>query len=269
MGKGATDRPPVIGITPSLSTDTFPHGTFERYALSTNYVRAVERAGGIPIILPPQVGHVADVLSLLDGLLLSGGGDIRPSRYGDTTVHPETYGIDDLRDEFELDLTRAALELDLPLLCICRGIQVLNVALGGTLIQDIGDQWETAIEHRQQRRGVPSSEPSHEVDIVAGSLLETVYGSRALAVNSFHHQALKRVAEGLRVVGQAPDGLVEGVECPGKRFVLGVQWHPEMMFEAHPEHLRPFRALVEAAQDRRVESGMEAVIRAGGQQGLG
>lgn len=253
MSVTVTARPPVIGITPSPSTDTFSHGTFERYALAANYARAVECAGGIPIVLVPQLDHLPHLVSLLDGVVLSGGGDVRPSRYGDSTVHPETYGIHDLRDEFELALVRSALELDIPLLCICRGIQVLNVALGGTLIQDIGDQFSRALDHRQQRRGIPSSEPSHEVEVVPGSLLHAVYGGTVIAVNSFHHQALKEVAAELRVAGRAADGIVEAVEFPGQRFVLGVQWHPEMMFEAHPEHLEPFRALVEAARARQVE----------------
>ncbi|MCM8749194.1 gamma-glutamyl-gamma-aminobutyrate hydrolase family protein [Thermomicrobiaceae bacterium CFH 74404] len=264
MSEEVLARPPVIGITPSPSTDTFSHGTFERYALSTNYARAIEHAGGIPIVLVPQLDHLSHLVRILDGVLLSGGGDIRPSRYGDSTVHPETYGIHDLRDEFELALARSALELDLPLLCICRGIQVLNVALGGTLIQDIGDQVPTTIEHRQQRREIPSTEPSHEVEIVPGSLLHAIYGDTVIAVNSFHHQALREVASELRVVGRAPDGIVEAVELAGRRFVLGVQWHPEMMFEAHPEHLKPFRALVEAAEARRaVLAFTEPVLGAG------
>jgi putative glutamine amidotransferase len=248
-------HPPVIGITPNSSVESLLHGTFERYALAVDYVRAVEHAGGLAVILPLQVAQVRELISLVDGVLLSGGGDVRPSRYGDLTVHPATYGIDDRRDEFELALVRAALERDLPLLCICRGIQVLNVALGGTLMQDIADEWGERIEHRQQRCGVPASEPSHEVEVSEGSLLEAVYGAPVIAVNSFHHQAVKALAPGLQVVGRAPDGVIEGVVCPGKRFVLGVQCHPEVLFEAHPEHLQPFRALVEAAREARVGRG--------------
>lgn len=248
MSTETSERRPVIGITPSPSTDTFPHGTFERYALAKTYARAVEQAGGLPLVLVPVRDAISQVMQLVDGLLLSGGGDIRPSRYGDEEVHPETYGIDDERDEFELALVRAALERDLPVLCICRGIQVLNVALGGTLIQDIGDQHGRAIEHRQQRCGIAASEPSHEVEVVAGSLLHEVYGAGRVAVNSFHHQAVKALGRGLSVIGRAPDGIVEAVELRGHRFVLGVQWHPEMMFAEHEEHCAPFQALVEAAR---------------------
>lgn len=238
---------PVIGITPSPSRDTFDHGTFERYAISANYTEAIEAAGGIPIVLPPQQSRADDLLALVDGLLLSGGGDIRPSRYGDDSVHPKTYGIHDLRDRLELDLVRLALERDLPLLCICRGIQVLNVALGGTLIQDIADQYGTQTQHRQQENKIPSSEPGHDVHVDEGTLLHQVYGSQTLRCNSFHHQALKDVSPQLRVVGRAPDGIVEAVERPGSTWLLGVQWHPEMMFTAHDEHLRPFQGLVAAA----------------------
>lgn len=239
---------PRIGITPSPAEDVFPHGTFYRNALSTNYSDAVEAAGGIPLILPPQqADNVAAILDGLDGVLLSGGGDVRPSLYGDETTHEKTYGIHDLRDSFEVALAREAIARDMPVLCICRGIQVLNVALGGTLIQDVADQWGTGIQHRQSELGVAASEPSHTVAAEPGSLLARVYGTTEIAVNSFHHQALREIAPELVVVGRAPDGILESVERPGSRWVLGVQWHPEMMFRAHAEHLRPFAALVEAA----------------------
>lgn len=132
---------PVIGITPSLTRDTLAHGTFDRYVLATNYVNAVLAAGGIPIILPPQDDHSLPLLDRLDGLLLSGGADVEPSVYGERTAHPTTYGVSPLRDRFEFALLREALDRDLPVLCICRGIQVLNVVLGGTLFQDVADQY--------------------------------------------------------------------------------------------------------------------------------
>lgn len=238
---------PIIGITPSPSEDAFSHGTFSRYAISNNYTEAVEAAGGVPVVLPPQASNLDEMLGILDGLLLSGGGDIRPERYGDPTVHPKTYGIHDLRDTFEIALVRAAIQRDMPLLCICRGIQVLNVALGGTLIQDVADQHGTQVEHRQQANDIPASEPSHEVVVVPGSLLERVYGITTIPTNSFHHQAVKDGSPELRAIATAPDGIVEGVERPESTWVLGVQWHPEMMFRAHAEHLQPFRALVDAS----------------------
>ena len=131
---------PIIGITPSAQLDTLAHGTFLRYCTSAPYVRAVETAGGVPIILPPQRDATANLIAVIDGLILSGGPDVDPKRYGDDYVHPATYGIDPNRDQFEIDLFDAALRLDIPVFGICRGIQVMNVALGGTLIQDVSTE---------------------------------------------------------------------------------------------------------------------------------
>jgi putative glutamine amidotransferase len=241
---------PVIGITPSLMRDVQPHGVFERSLLSANYTNAVLAAGGIPVILPPQDDHASALLDRLDGLLLSGGADIDPTVYGDTEVHPTTYDISPLRDRFEFALLREALERDLPILCICRGIQVLNVGLGGTLYQDIADQYSREVLHRQQEAGIEAAEPGHSVAATEDGLLAEVYGANSIATNSFHHQAVKGVAPDLRVEARSDDGLVEAVSLPGRSFVLGVQWHPEMMFERHDEHLRPFERLVSVATSR-------------------
>ncbi len=238
---------PVIGMTPSPSEDILTHGTFTRYAMAQPYVEAVLAAGGIPVVLPPQDDHAGALLERVDGLLLSGGGDVEPARFGDDVIHPATYGIHPLRDRFEIDLTATALERDLPLFCICRGIQVLNVALGGTLMQHVPDQHPDAVPHRQHESGLKPDDISHPVLAVPGSLLERIYGGDQIGVNSYHHQGIKAVAPLLEVAGNAPDGLIEAVTLPGRRFVLGVQWHPELMFQRHPEHLAPFRALVEAA----------------------
>ncbi|MDI3339047.1 MAG: gamma-glutamyl-gamma-aminobutyrate hydrolase family protein [Sphaerobacter sp.] len=238
---------PIIGITPSIVT-TDGDRPERRYTLATTYSDAVDAAGGVPIILPYHEGSVERILDIVDGLVLSGGADLRPDRYGDTTVHPTVYGIDDLRDSFEVALVERAIARGVPILGICRGCQVLNVALGGTLIQDIPDQHGTTIEHRQSERTIPPAEPSHSVSVESGSLLETVYGATSLATNSFHHQAIRDIAPSLRLAGRAPDGIVEAVWRPGPTWVLGLQWHPELMFRAHPEHLRPFQALVAAAR---------------------
>ncbi len=248
---------PVIGITPSPSEDQFSHGLFYRYALSSNYTEAIEAAGGIPIIIPPQNGNVDEILSILDGLLLSGGGDIDPKVYGDADVHEKTYGIHHGRDDLEMALTKGAVERDMPVLCICRGIQVLNVALGGTLYQDIGDQYSDEIEHRQHEKGIAASEPSHEVHAERDSLLGDTYEAETLRTNSFHHQGLKEISPELRAVGTAPDGIVESVERPESTWMLGVQWHPEMMFKAHSEHLKPFVGLVKAATAYHEKSARE------------
>lgn len=225
-----------------------PHGAFHRYAIANTYTTAVERAGGVPLVIPPQDGNVGEIIAVLDGLLLSGGGDIRPARFGDAKLHPTTYGIHDGRDELEIALIQEAIRRDMPVLCICRGIQVLNVALGGTLVQDVADQFSATINHRQTELGIVREDPSHPVAVTSGSLLESTYGGAMVQVNSFHHQGLKEIAPDLRISGRSDDGLVEAVEHPGCSWVLGVQWHPEMMYAAHDEHLKPFTALVEAAR---------------------
>ncbi|MEX1158775.1 MAG: gamma-glutamyl-gamma-aminobutyrate hydrolase family protein [Thermomicrobiales bacterium] len=240
-------RKPIIGITPSPMEDTQAHGSFRRYAAATTYTEAIEAAGGVPIVIPPQVGNIHEIISVIDGLLISGGGDIRPDRYGDDEVHDATYGIHDLRDELEIALVREATTLDIPMLCICRGIQVLNVALGGTLIQDVADQYSTEIEHRQQEHGIRKEDPSHTVSVTPGSLLARTYEADEINVNSFHHQAIRELAPDLEINGASPDEIIEGVSHPASSWILGVQWHPEMMFREHPEHLKPFAALVAEA----------------------
>lgn len=235
---------PLIGITPSAQR----HERFgDTVTIATTYVGAVEAAGGVPLVLPPQRAGIAEIVAALDGLLLSGGGDINPTLYGDRAVHEKTYGISETRDAFEFALLEAALARDLPLLAICRGIQVLNVGLGGTLYQDVEDEYPGAIAHRQRLTPETRHDPSHSVAATEGGLLAEVYGRSTIATNSFHHQTLKELGRGLAVAGRTEDGTVEAVAEPGRRFVLGVQWHPEMMYAAHPEHLRPFARLVREA----------------------
>ena len=243
---------PRIGITPSPTQDVLAHGTFERYAMARPYVDAVLAAGGVPIVLPPHDGDAGALLDILDGLLLSGGGDVEPARYGEPTIHPATYGIHPLRDRFEAALLAGAFERDLPTLCICRGIQVLNVTLGGTLVQDIADQLATPVQHRQQEIGLATHDIGHDVDVAADSPLARVFGAARVGVNSYHHQAIMRLAPDLVPVASAPDGVTEAVVLPSKAFVLGVQWHPELMFERHPEQLKPFLALTEAASAQKL-----------------
>ena len=243
---------PVIGITPSPQRDELPHGAFVRYAMSSSYVDAILAAGGLPVILPPQEGGADELFDRLDGLLLSGGADIDPAVYGDPAIHPMTYGIDPLRDRFEFALLDEALARDTPVFCICRGIQVLNVKLGGTLIQDVPDQYETSTIHQQHHAGIAKDQIGHRVTPAADGEIARLYGTEPIGVNSFHHQAIKDLGAGLAVAAIAEDGLVEAISLPDRSFVLGVQWHPEMMFEHHPEQLEPFKALVEAAHVRRL-----------------
>lgn len=238
-------RKPVIGITPSPMDDTQDHGSFHRYAIANTYTEAVEAAGGIPIVIPPQSGNIDQLLDIVDGLLLSGGGDINPERYGDDEVHEKTYGVHEGRDALEIELARKAIERDIPTLCICRGIQILNVALGGTLYQDVAGQFSPDLTHRQHDLGIPKDQPGHSVTVAKDSLLADTYGTETVQVNSFHHQSLRDVAQELIVNATAPDGTIEGVEHPNKTWILGVQWHPEMMFQTHNEHLKPFTMLVE------------------------
>lgn len=239
---------PLIGITPSPTVDVLPHGTFRRHAMGAGYVDAVAEAGGVPVIVPPQPDNLATLLAVLDGVLLSGGGDVEPWRYGAGHVHDTTYGLDPERDAFELALARAAIDRDLPLLGVCRGIQVLNVALGGGLIQDVDAEHDAAVPigHRQQEVGIPADEAGHPVALQTPSLVE-LFGGNELGVNSFHHQAIGRLADGLVAAAFSPDGIVEAVVLPERRFVLGLQWHPELMFRRHERQRRPFGALVEAA----------------------
>jgi putative glutamine amidotransferase len=239
---------PIIGITPSAQLDTLPHGTFLRYVTSAPYVRAVETAGGVPVILPPQRETIEQLMTVIDGLILSGGPDVDPARYGDNYVHPETYGIDPDRDQFELDLFAAAMDQNIPVFGICRGIQVMNVALGGTLIQDVASEYPGAadIGHRQHERGLENSDVGHEVSAVDSTRLP-IFGNTDLGVNSFHHQAIRDLAPDLIPVAYSPDQLIEAVVMRNNTEVFGVQWHPELMFERDEAHLRPFVRLVEAA----------------------
>jgi len=246
---------PVIGITPSI-------GQFENrgdiFRMETSYVEAVEAAGGVPILLPPSGAGVAELVGIVDGIIFSGGADIRPDRYGDTEVHPKTYGVSDLRDDFEFTLLSAALAADVPVLAICRGIQVLNVGLGGTLYQDIPDQYPDAHAHTQPWEIGSWENPIHEVTVERDSLAGDILGT-TVGTNSAHHQSLKAVAPGLRIVGRSTDGTIEAVEHPDRRFVLGVQWHPEKMFAVHEQHLRLFQALVAEAQAHQSRKALGAV----------
>lgn len=217
---------PVIGLT----LDSEPAGGYSKthpwYALRENYCSAVIAAGGLPILLPHQPERAEDYLDLLDGLIVTGGAfDIDPALFGARERHA-TVTTKESRTRSELALTRAALRLDTPLLGICGGQQLLNVALGGTLIQHIPDEVPAALAHEQPN---PRDEPGHSVDIVEGTLLRRIMQMAELPVNSAHHQAVKSLAPGLIVDARAPDGVIEGIEDPRRRFCIGVQWHPEYL----------------------------------------
>ena len=233
---------PFVGVTTSITVDKYP----ERAYLNSAYLRAVEQAGGAPVLLPPPLGAAArDALwARLDGLLLTGGGDVDPQHFGEPR-HPTLVEVSEARDALELELAGRALAQGLPLLAICRGIQVLNVALGGSLHQDVPSDPGSPLSHSQAER---RHQPTHQVKVQAGSRLSAVLGALEVDVNSFHHQAIKRLGRGLAAVAWAPDGIVEGVELTdGAPFVLGVQWHPEDLVEHDPAARCLFAALVTAA----------------------
>ena len=241
-------RRPVIGITPSPQRSELPHGTFYRYCLASTYTTAVHQAGGRTIILPGVDDDPAAMLEGLDGLILSGGGDIEASVFGQEP-HPEIGGVDTDRDRFELALMRAAAERDLPTLAICRGIQVMGVAFGAGVDQHVPDVADGSVEHRQHAAGFSQHEPSHRVVLAdSPNPLLDVLGKTEVMTNSFHHQALANVPEPLRLAGRAEDGTIEAIWHPGMRFGIGVQWHPEMLAATHEDHARLFSALVDAAQ---------------------
>ncbi|HSW09715.1 MAG TPA: gamma-glutamyl-gamma-aminobutyrate hydrolase family protein [Bacillota bacterium] len=235
---------PIIGITSSYAPES------DSQALPSAYVRAIESAGGLPFIIPAGIARelVDDVLNSIDGLLLSGGVDIDPQIFGEDP-HQRLGTISPERDFIEIPLTEAALKRGLPLLAICRGIQVLNVAAGGTLIQDIPSQVPGAIKHRQE---APRWLGTHAVTIEAGSKVASLLGTTRLSVNTYHHQSVKEVAPGFRLSAEAPDGIIEAIESArADRFAVGVQWHPETMFERVPVFAGLFRGLAEAAATGR------------------
>jgi len=232
---------PIIGVTMSFQEPASGQGS-EYFALYQRYVAAVELAGGVAVGLPAQLQALAELLPILDGLLLSGGGDIAPDLFGQER-HPKTRQIDRRRDDFELALVREWVGADRPLLAICRGIQALNVALGGSLIQDIADQVADPLVHQKLE-----GEARHLIRLQQTSRLANLLGDDELEVNSYHHQALQNLAPGLQAVTWAADGVVEGVEMPGARFVVGVQWHPELMVHNDARQLQLFVGLVEAAR---------------------
>ena len=211
------------------------------YALPASYADAVVRAGGTPVLLPP-VQELFAVVDRLDGLILSGGGDLAPSRYGQP-AHETMYMVDGGRDSAELALARHAAEQQLPCLCICRGIQVLNVALGGTLIPHLPERVGDGLSHR-----VPPRRPAfHEVQLEADSRLARAVDGGPVFVASWHHQSVDGIAPGLRVVARAADGVVEAIEMDTHPWLVAVQWHPEITAAHDPQQQALFDALVEAA----------------------
>jgi len=238
---------PIIGITTGRilsKTQVF------EYTLSEMYVQAVLRAGGTPVILPSgaDANQVAALLEIVDGILLTGGGDIDPAIFNGQP-HPNVYGVDHERDFLEIELVRQASRSQTPFLGICRGIQVINVALGGTLYTDIGAQIPDSERH-DYYPNIPRDKIAHHVKIQNGSQLRKLTGTAELAVNSLHHQGLEQVPAYLKPIAHSGDGMVEAVELRDHVFGLGVQWHPEWLVESAGNQAI-FRGLILAAENHR------------------
>jgi putative glutamine amidotransferase len=228
-------RKPVIGITTYLTPATFGVWQEDAALVPAVYVHAVEKAGGRALLVPPSLDGVQETLDAVDGLLFSGGSDLDPELYGQKP-HAETNDIVAARDSAEIALMRAALERDLPVLAVCRGSQVLNVALGGDLVQHLPD-----VVGDEKHKHTPGLFADHDVDVLPGTRVQRILGDRA-PVKSHHHQGYGRIGAGLQEAARAEDGTVEALEDPKRRFALGVLWHPEA-----GEDFALFEALVEEA----------------------
>ena len=241
---------PLIGITGRKDTSARLLNS-PLYAVGETYVRAIHQVGGTPLIIPPMMQEEdwPPLLTQLDGLLLSGGEDIDPVYYNQK---PQTWmgKSDTERDTSELGLVRLALERQLPILAICRGHQVLNIALGGTLYQDLAAQVPDALEHAFVPAR-PMERTVHSVTLTAESRLAAILGGTEFGVNSAHHQAVHIPGEGLQIVARAPDGVIEALEMPEHPFCLSVQWHPEAMIKTGPAMLPLFAAFIAAAEKHR------------------
>lgn len=231
-------KPPVIGITFS---EKILAGDINNF-INSEYARAIQAAGGIPKLIPNNSSKdtLKDIRETCDGLLISGGLDINPVLFGEEK-HPKTGIWDDNRDRVELELVRWAFDTNWPILGICRGLQMLNVALNGTLFQDIPTQCNKPINHQAHELY-----PAHEIEIETGTEMSAIFKLKSMPVNSRHHQAVKDLSPELRVTARSSDGLIEGVEHPGRRFFIGVQWHPESLQE-HEDHKRIFESFISAA----------------------
>ncbi|MFQ5556051.1 MAG: gamma-glutamyl-gamma-aminobutyrate hydrolase family protein [Acidimicrobiales bacterium] len=225
--------PPLVAVT------TYPAGAEGRISQPTGYHDAIRRAGGRALLVPPGETDPAGLLDTVDALVLTGGGDIHPRNLGLTT-HPEVYGTSELRDTLELELARLAVERTFPTLAICRGMQVLNVALGGTLHLHLPDVVGTAVIHRAD----PPGPVPHAVAVTPGSLIARAMDATEITVSSWHHQALDLLGTGLTAVAHAADATIEAVELAGHPFLEAMQWHPELTAATDPTQQALFDALV-------------------------
>jgi len=242
---------PLIGVTPDFNAGDRKEwgGREPTYFLRARYVRAIEDLGGIPVVLPliADLGARRRLLAYNHGLLLTGSGpDLAPELYGERQRY--TFRVmSQRRATFELEMAQLARAADVPVLGICGGMQALNVAFGGSLYQDIESQRSKPLQHRQP---TPATELSHAVTIRSGSLLRHIVKTATMRVNSSHHQCVKDVAPSLTASAVAPDGIIEAIESRAQRFLLGIQWHPEFLFDHYPLHRRLFEAFLRAARKK-------------------
>ena len=228
---------PIIGISCAVSEDG------KQSYLKNKYYTSIREAGGIPVLIPvlDDDEFIGKIVGLIDGILLAGGPDVEPKYYGEVTSE-YIKRFDAKRDLVEIKLVRTAFAHGKPMLGICRGVQVINVALGGSLHQDIYAFADAKFNHKQIE---PRNCATHKVDVSDCSILRGIYKSAELNVNSFHHQTVKDIADNFIATAFSPDGLIEGIEHIGKVFIVGVQWHPEDMTADYPEHKLLFKAFVE------------------------
>ncbi|MDA0738826.1 MAG: gamma-glutamyl-gamma-aminobutyrate hydrolase family protein [Nitrospirae bacterium] len=240
---------PIIGITPDFNPgDREDMGGKEPfYFLRARYAKAIEDAGGIPFILPLMPDRAAwkRIVSQVDGLLITGSGsDLAPETYGEKQQY-KFKRMSMQRATLELGVSKIAYQADVPMLGICGGMQSINVALGGTLFQDIDAQIKTPIAHLPT---YSATKTAHSIQIEPRSLLRRIAGKAKIQVNSSHHQSIKKVSKSLVTTAVSPDGVIEAIEAPDKNFLLGVQWHPEFLYEKHPIQKKLFQALIRAAR---------------------
>jgi len=238
---------PIIGISASICTiDTGSLLGRERVFIGQDYIKAIIQAGGIPIVLPliESEDSICRQVDLIDGLMLSGGYDVDPHFYGEEPHHllEATYRE---RDLCETVLVRAAAQKKIPILGICRGLQLINVAFGGSLYQDLTCIDKDLLQHRQKTN---LHEGAHTVDLEKGTILEKIYNQESIRTNSLHHQSIKKLAEGFKINAKSRDGIIEGIEKMDQSFILGLQWHPELMFDADAQTRTLFRAFIDACQ---------------------
>lgn len=239
---------PLIGI-PAATYIDHEYSATPTNRFNGNYPAALAACGALPFVIPLNLPEsiLRGIFDRLDGLCLAGGVDVDPTHY-EEPWHPALGQVDAARDATELMLARWAVEKDLPVLGICRGVQLINVALGGSLYQDIPAQVPQALRHNYRLAETSWERPTHKVLIEPRCRLAAILNEHQILANSFHHQALKDIAAGFRPVGYAEDGIVEAIEHPGKRFALAVQWHPEGMFPSDENSRRIFEAFVEACR---------------------